>query len=83
MIVKYIGHLVFIPSLVYSLYVPSFESALLTLIALGYHSLAVFVSVRVSSNQDAQTDIVKAFKLEVSEIKDDVTKIKMAHGFKR
>ena len=83
MIKKYFTHAVFIPALIYSLYFPSFESALLTLIALGYHCLESFLFLKSSSFKDAEKNSADKYELILAELKDDMTKIKMAHSYKR
>lgn len=80
---RYLSHAVFIASLIYSLLTPSFEAATLTLSALGYHIYESYTLLKAKESLAASNQSIERFDLAISELKDDVTKIKMAHGFKR
>lgn len=80
---KYQSYLVFIASLVYSLYLPTLETALLTLCALCYHALAIYLEAKQTKSSNLENLELEALKLSIAEVKDDLTKVKIAHSFKR
>lgn len=80
---KHIGHIVFIPSLIYALAFPSFEVSLLMLIVLAFHAHESYMAYKHDLGANEKGTESESLQVAIAEIKDDVTKIKMAHGFKR
>jgi len=83
LIPKYLSHAVFISSAIYSLYFPSFQVALLTLTTLAYHAHEAFYSFKTSSQNIEKQVAMDKFDILIAELKDDVTKMKMAQVYKR
>lgn len=83
MSLKYLSLVVFVFSLVYSFLFPSFEIAALCLIALIFHAYESYIHLQKDKGLIDQRKDLESIELQLAEIKDDVTKIKMAQSFKR